>query len=422
MPRAISVSGGSGGIVAQSDAIRTLAGRFGATGSETLGTVWTLHGYLLNPTLASAALLDPVGAAAFEMQLGEALDGPGGLSWIGARCGVLDVELRGAAAAYEGVDRLRTALGDEIRGALGFAPAVLAGIEAAGHGQGAAGLQHLVTTDPELADTVIDGLALTGAISLGAAVLSDGRGVAVGLGVDTSPTATEPPRGVGDLLTELSERNDDPHHGAVDVRVLRMADGTRRVVVDVTGTKSWTPLPTGDVTSLTTNGRALSGESGAYEQGVLAAMRRAGVRRTDPVLIIGHSEGGMVAVTTARDAVARDEFNVTHVITAGSPIGRTVGQLPRSVQVLALENERDIVPHLDAVANPDDPNVTTAHGDFGDGTVVDDHGLPDSYIPLGREVDSSGQTSLRTFRQGLDPYLRAVSVQTHTFQVVRHYR
>ena len=75
----------------------------------------------------------------------------------------------------------------------------------------------------------------------------------------------------------------------------------------------------------------------------------------------------MVAVTTARDAVRQGEYNVTNVITAGSPIGRTVGRLPRSVQVLALENDSDIVPHLDGVENPAEPNITTVRGRFGDG-------------------------------------------------------
>lgn len=44
-------------------------------------------------------------------------------------------------------------------------------------------------------------------------------------------------------------------------------------------------------------------------------------------------------------------FNITHVVTAGSPIGRT--DIPADVQVLSLENQRDIVPHLDAAPNPD---------------------------------------------------------------------
>ena len=255
-----------------------------------------------------------------------------------------------------------------------------------------------------------------------AAVVPDGHGVAHDLGPDTSGVARTPPRRLADIVSDLARRNDDPHHGSIDVRILTMADGSRRVIVDITGTKSWTPFPTSDVTSLTTNGRALVGESGAYEQGVLAAMRAAGVRRTDPVLLVGHSEGGMVAVTTARDARGSGRYDVTQVITAGSPVGRTVDEIPASVQVLALENERDVVPHLDGVANPDRPNITTARAALGNGTIADDHSLDDAYVPLAHEVDKTDNASLRAFRRGVDPFLRAVSVRTTSFQVTRKYR
>ena len=137
MPPDLSVSGGSGGIVAQCDAIRGLAGHFGAAATDTLGSAWSLHGYLIDPVLASSALFDPAGLAAFEGQLAAALDGPGGLSWVGARCGILDGELRVAAAGYEAADRLATATHDEVQGLLGLAPALGAGIGAAAHGQGA---------------------------------------------------------------------------------------------------------------------------------------------------------------------------------------------------------------------------------------------------------------------------------------------
>ena len=46
-----------------------------------------------------------------------------------------------------------------------------------------------------------------------------------------------------------------------------------------------------------------------------------------------------------------------------SPIGRISRDLPESVQVLALENSADVVPHCDAAENPDRPNITTVTAD-----------------------------------------------------------
>jgi pimeloyl-ACP methyl ester carboxylesterase len=224
-----------------------------------------------------------------------------------------------------------------------------------------------------------------------------------------------------DVIGDLAQRSSG-RHGEIDVRILTMPDGSRRVIVDVTGTKSWDPLPTRDITSLTTNGRALVGERTAYEEGVLAAMRAAGVQRSDRVMMVGHSEGGMVAVTAARDATASGEFDVTHVITAGAPIGRTVGSLPARVKVLALENTTDVVPHLDGVANPDKPNVTTVSGQRGNNTVGGDHDIARSYVPLAGDAQASHHRSVREFLHSAGGYFGATQVETRTYQIQRRTR
>ena len=346
---------------------------------------------------ARSAVLDPVGFAAFEADLGTALDGIGGLSWLGARSGLLDGEVRAAAAAYRAADTLGTGVHDalvglrDLPGALGAGGAALARTPRPAR-RGPAGAdprsrhRRRRHRRPRAART-------HRARRVG---VPDGHGVARATGTDTRGVAGRPPRSLADLVRGLARRNDDPHHGAVDVRMLTSPDGTRRVVVDITGTKSWDPAPTGDVTSLSTNGRALVGRSGAYEQGVLAAMTQAGVRPTDEVMLVGHSEGGAVAVTTARDAVRSGRFRVTHVVTAGSPVGRTAGELPGSVRLLALENTRDVVPHLDGTANPDGPTSPPRVPLTATAPSLDDHSLEHGYVPVARGRAGSGRARSAT--------------------------
>ncbi|HEV7205717.1 MAG TPA: hypothetical protein VGN18_13995 [Jatrophihabitans sp.] len=413
----VTVDGGTGGITAHCDDLRTLARRLGEVSADTLHSAWSLHGYLAQPVLLESALLDPVGFATFEADLLLALDGLHGLTPIGLRAAALDLELRAAATAYELADHLAS---DAILGAIELPIATQAASLALARTRDPLGAaEQVVALDPALADTIIDGLGVPGLLASGARSLPDGHGVARPLGADTG--ASTPPRRLTDVVADLDRRNADGHHGAVDVRILTLADGSRRAIVDITGTKSWSLGPTSDVTSLTTNGRALVGLRTAYEQGVLAAMRAAGVRRTDQVMLVGHSEGGMVAVTTARDAVTSGEFDVTHVVTAGSPVGLTVGQVPRQVQVLALENTRDVVPHLDGRANPDQRNVTTASGARGDGTVGGDHSVHDAYLPLAGDVQTSHDRSVHDFLTGADGFFRAERVVTQTYQVIRTY-
>jgi pimeloyl-ACP methyl ester carboxylesterase len=139
------------------------------------------------------------------------------------------------------------------------------------------------------------------------------------------------------------------------------------------------------------------------------------------VLLVGHSQGGLVAVNAARDAVNSGRFRITHVVTAGAPIGLTVGTVPARVRVLALENSRDVVPHLDGRANPDRPNVTTASASSGDGTIGGDHAVDTGYLPLAADVDASRDPSVREFLASAAGYFRADAVETHTYQIQRSY-
>jgi hypothetical protein len=421
-PRPVDVTGGSGGIAADCESLAAVAGRFGEVASAVLGAALKLHGVLLDARSLPGAFLDPGGFAAFEAELLWALDGPHGLSAVGAQCGALDLELRAAAASYQAVDDI----GGEVRDlGLGLAragPALIGGTVALARTRDpVAGAQAAIAADPEAADVVVDALGVPALLAVTAAALPDGRPRVTGRGIDRRGAAGVPPRSLADVVAGLAERDADGASGAIDVRILTLEDGSRRVIVDITGTRSWDPLPTRDVTSLTTNERALVGQRTAYEAGVLTALRRAGVRPTDPVMLVGHSEGGMVAVGAARDAVRSHEFDVTHVITAGAPIGRTVGGVPRSVQILALENRRDVVPQLDGRANPDRSNVTTVVGDRGDGTVLGDHAVDGAYLPLATDAQSSESRSVRDFLAGADGYFRATSVTTHRYQVERRY-
>ncbi len=419
----VGVTGGTAGVEARTEELDVLARRFGGVATDCLGSSATLHGYLVGGAVTTSVAFDPSGWARFESELLGALDGLHGLSWIGLRCGVLDGELRAAAAAYRAVDHLEGALHDEVLGLVRLPGAVAAaGTELARSHDPVAAAQAGVAADPTGADLIVNGLGLPAARAAGGAAVPDGHGVAVPLGTDTRGPAGRPPRRLTDVVVDLAQRNDDDgHHGAIDVRIVTLPGGGRRVIVDITGTKSWSPGRTSDVTSLTTNARALVGRSTAYEQGVLSAMHQAGVRPDDDVMLVGHSEGGMVAVTAARDAVRSGRFRVTHVVTAGSPVGRTVGELPRSVQVLALENSRDVVPHLDGVANPDRPNVTTVTSARGDRTVAGDHSLDTAYHGVAADTQASGNASVRAFLDSAGDYFRGTHVTTHTYQVVRRY-
>jgi pimeloyl-ACP methyl ester carboxylesterase len=141
------------------------------------------------------------------------------------------------------------------------------------------------------------------------------------------------------------------------------AEGTHAWVVEIPGTQSWNPVPQGTPMDVQTNGAALAGRRTAAESTVLQAMRRAGVPSSEPVLLAGHSQGGMTAAGLAAKAQVRAEFHITHVLTTGSPVATMA--VPPDVRVLSFEHRQDLVPRLDGAANPDAPHWTTVSRDLG---------------------------------------------------------
>ncbi|MDE2387206.1 MAG: alpha/beta fold hydrolase, partial [Actinomycetales bacterium] len=87
-------------------------------------------------------------------------------------------------------------------------------------------------------------------------------------------------------------------------------------------------------------------QTAASERAVLAALRSAKVGVGDQVLLVGHSQGGIVA---ANIAAKPHDFKVAGILTFGSPIA--AAGIDPSVRVIALEHTNDPVPALDGAPN-----------------------------------------------------------------------
>ncbi|WP_103062260.1 hypothetical protein [Actinomyces qiguomingii] len=148
---------------------------------------------------------------------------------------------------------------------------------------------------------------------------------------------------------DMKGRDDDVSSGVVSILRTDHADGTTSWLVAVPGTTDW---GSGDTNpqDLLTNLQAVSGRPSDMEAAVVTAMRQAGIAPEDKVGLYGHSQGGITAVNVAADPAVNRQFNITNVLTAGSP---TAGaDLPDNVNALHLENTGDAVPALDAAATP----------------------------------------------------------------------
>lgn len=189
-----------------------------------------------------------------------------------------------------------------------------------------------------------------------------------------------------------------PDNGTIEIQTWVGADGVPHHIVYVPGTDDLTTTPwtqDGDVRDLHTNLTVIGGGATAYGEGILQAMHDAGISPDDPVMIVGHSQGGMEAVWAA----GHGDFNVTQVVTAGSPVG-AMGEPPADTAVLSLENHGDVVPLLDGEHNADTAShVTVTFADGGDG-IGGHHDLA-HYVAGAAGVDASTDPSLTDHLAGM---------------------
>jgi hypothetical protein len=406
----ITVTGGVDGITARTDDLLAMASLLQAGAASIGDALDQLSAPVLRLQLTADGGHDPIGALLVQHEL-QVVAGPfGQLAAAAEHLETLAHRLRAAVEMYRQADD--TVL-DSIVGGLGH---LFAGGLFATLGDDDKAARQFYAGLPGLTDL---SMSVFGQFETPfAAAIPDGHAVLHDLGTDERPAVTTPPPSVAGLIAELAVRNEG-RHGEISVSVVVGADGSRRAIVDIPGTKSWNPVPTHDVTSVGTDIRALAGHDTAYEDGVLAALTAAGVTKDDDVMLVGHSEGGIVAVNAARDAVRSGRFRITHVVTAGSPIGRISRQLPESVQVLALENSADVVPHCDAADNPDRRDITTVTATEQHFNIVDNHDLTDSYEPIADAADHSDNASVRAFTRSAHGFLSGTAMHTHAYWITR---
>ena len=119
-------------------------------------------------------------------------------------------------------------------------------------------------------------------------------------------------------------------------------------------------------------------------------MTEAGIGPHDPVLLVGHSLGGLEAASMLAHGSG---FDVTHVVTAGSPLGAVHGY-PAGTHVLSLENRGDLVPLLDGRDNVDTTQQVTVQFDDRETSMIGNHGLQ-HYLHGAAAADASADPSVR---------------------------
>ena len=235
--------------------------------------------------------------------------------------------------------------------------AMVLGANAAAMGAGVYGTQSGITVTP---------VGGTGSTVLPPAAKDPfGLASAVNPGMTGKGKEAKSPQSISETITHCQEVQSSKNSlgqgyeeaGVISIQRVEHADGRVSWVVYVPGTTDWTSGD-GEPQDLLTNLEAVGGTPTAMESGVVTAMRQAGIQPGEEVALYGHSQGGITVSNIAADPAIQERYNITTVLTAGSP---TAGaDIPDDVHALHLENTGDAVPGLDAAPTPTGPNRQVA--------------------------------------------------------------
>lgn len=450
----IQVEGGVGGTAVGLQSLEVAALQLASADAELGGTLARVVSVATDPDLLLSAALSPSTAARVEVALASVVS-PGGLAGRVAELSALASATVLATTTYREVEREVTVMADATHDAVMFAvgfcaPDIAVGALAldafgfdlastADHvvfalpalaelGGGTAGLAAGLTADPLTAPLIRGGgspwpshgqgrSASPGdgydeslrilADSAAAWGLLDDVGRASVTMEATARDGAEAPTSLESLAADILNVADaDAYPGHVRVVEVPGMNGSSWVV-QISGTQVWNPRAGDNPLDVTTDVRSMARESTVLAQAVDEALRQAKAdsgrdASADPVLLSGHSLGGIAAAGLAASPQFTARHHVTHVVTMGSPVSRV--PVPPGVQVMSLEHSQDPVPRLEGRRNPDRQHWVTVtrdlHGDpHGVDTASGAHAATE-YLQTAAMVDASQDRSVQGWWAG----------------------
>lgn len=199
--------------------------------------------------------------------------------------------------------------------------------------------------------------------------------------------------GLGARLSQLAAPIDQGGQPAGRIVIERYSNN---FVAYLPGTQTWNPIALQNPIDFTSNLQAMKGQGlAASERGVLLALAEAGAVASSRILLVGHSQGGLVGANLA----VKDK-RVAGLVTFGAPISQLAEQI--KVPTVAIQHKNDIVPKLGLKANPLAENMVTVERVLRISTpaavILEAHDIS-NYTKTAELADASQETGLRRVRE-----------------------
>lgn len=230
--------------------------------------------------------------------------------------------------------------------------------------------------------------------------------------VTAGPGAESAPRSIADVSRRIPSGQ-----GPTRVRIEKYTteDGRSSWAVYIAGTAEMLPGGGPEAFDIESAVASVAGEDAAAYRAVDAAMSEAGIAPGDPVMLAGHSQGGLIASAVAGSG----DYSVDTVVSFGSP-GAHVPTLDE-VTTIAVEHTDDLVPALAGQPPVGDDRVVVTRDSHARETVpgaFGAHGLSE-YTETAELMDASLDPRLVELRATLDSITEGKHAGTFEYQARR---
>jgi hypothetical protein len=190
----------------------------------------------------------------------------------------------------------------------------------------------------------------------------------------------KPASSLSDRAQSFPSPSSDPNGEQIRIDRYSVPGQPDRFDVFIAGTQDFSPVTAEQPFDLTGDIAGIAGRPPASYHAVIDALHQAGATSSSPVVLNGHSQGGLIAVMVASSG----EFDVKGVLTFGAPASSI--SLPHQVPVLVLRNAEDLVPALGGY----DGN---SHAVIVDRPVFDHQPIPTEWAVPAHRLEYYAQTA-----------------------------
>jgi hypothetical protein len=195
------------------------------------------------------------------------------------------------------------------------------------------------------------------------------------------------PSGAADRFARI------PSGDQVRVEVYQADGMPDRVMLYLGGTEDFSPRATDEPWDLTSNVTAVAGASAGSLRAAELALEKAGVTADAEIMVLGYSQGGLVA----ERLLAERRWNTVGVETYGAPTGTV--PLPAGTPGMEVRHRDDLVPAL-AGPHPSPTLLQVERDAFPDGAAVPrDQAMPahqrERYLETAGSIDAARSPEVR---------------------------